>query len=288
MIGNIDNLLNLSNDIFHKKELKPVFAQISCIAQYLWDRGWAERNAGNFSINVTGYFNDKELDRLSAYPFFPLSRTYPDLANSLFLVSGTGTRMREMAKNATENVCFIYIGDSGSAYHIIVENPAGELAGPTSELPTHLSIQQQLLQKKASEKVVLHAHVTELIALTQLMPYTSEVAVNSLLWGMHPETLLFLPDGVGFIPFTLPGTDHIAMATLKGFERHKVVLWEKHGCMAVGNSISEAFDNIDILAKSAKIYFLCKSIGIEPEGLSNVQLKAIHDTLPGWFDKFMI
>ena len=279
MIGNIDNLLNLANDIFQKKELKPVFTQVGTIARYLWERGWAEKNAGNFSINVTGFFSDRELDHLSSYPFFPLSKQYPGLVRTLFLLSGTGTRMRDVVENPTEHICFVYISDSGSAYHIISENQGNTAVKPSSELATHLAIQQQLLQKKSTEKVVLHAHVTELIALTQLSPFTTEAAVNSLLWGMHPETLLFLPDGVGYIPYILPGTENIAMATVRGFEKHKVVLWEKHGCMAVGKSLSEAFDNLDILAKSARIYFQCKSTGMEPEGLSNSQLKEIRDNL---------
>ena len=277
MIGNIDNLLKLTNDIYLKKELKPVFMQIASVAKYLWDRGWAERNAGNFSINVTGYFTEKELDRLSGYPFFPLSRGYPDLPCTLFLVSGTGTRMREMAKNPAEHVCFVYISNSGSAFHIIGESAEGNSVKPTSELATHLAIQQQLIQKKAQEKVVLHAHITELIALTQLAPFKSEAAVNALLWGMHPETMLFVPDGVGFIPYTLAGTENIALETMKGLENHKVVLWEKHGCIAIHKTFPEAFDNLDILAKSAKIYFLCKSTGLDPEGLTHSQINEIRN-----------
>ena len=278
MIGNIDNLLNFSNDLFQKKELKPLLMQIAGVAQYLWDRGWAERNAGNFSINVTGFFHDKELDRFSTYPFSPLSTEYPDLVRSLFLVSGAGTRMRDMADNPVENLCFVYISDSGSAFHIIGDNHEGVHVKPTSELLTHLTIQQQLLQKKSPEKVVLHAHVTELIALTQLAPFKSEEAVNSLLWGMHPETLLFVPDGVGFVPYILAGTEHIATATRAKLENHKVVLWEKHGCLAIGKTLADAFDTLDILAKSAKIYLLCKSTGMDPEGLTPAQLQEIHST----------
>jgi rhamnulose-1-phosphate aldolase len=278
MIGNIDNLLNFTNDIYQKKELKPVFVQIADIAQHLWEHGWAERNAGNFSINITSLFHIKELERFSAYPFFPLQKRYPDLARTLFLVSGTGTRMRDMARNPVENICFVYISDSGSAFHIIDGNQEGVSIRPTSELATHLAIQQQLLQKKSPEKVILHAHVTELIALTHLAPFTTELAVNSLLWGMHPESLLFLPDGVGFIPYTLAGTETIAGATLKGFEKHKVVLWEKHGCIALGKTVSEAFDYLDIIAKSAKIYFQCKSTGMEPQGLTGEQLQEIRNS----------
>jgi len=278
MIGNIDNLLNFTNDFFQKKELKPVLLQVAEVAQYLWDRGWAERNAGNFSINITGIFHEKEFDRFSSYPFFPLSKGYPDLARTLFLVSGAGTRMRDMAGNPAENLCVVYISESGSAFHIIGNNQEGNFVKPTSELATHLAIQQQLLQKQSTEKVVLHAHVTELIALTQLAPFRSEAAVNSLLWGMHPETLLYIPEGVGFLPYTLAGTEQIAKATLTALENHKAILWEKHGCLAVGKTLANAFDTLDILAKSAKIYFLCKSTGMEPEGLTPGQLQEIRDT----------
>lgn len=230
---NIDNLLNFTNDIFQKKEIKTLLQEVSEVAQYLWDRGWAERNAGNLSVRVTSHFTDKELDRLSTYPFLPLSKSYSDLARQLFLVSATGARMRDTAKNPSANVCFVFVNESGTAYHIICPPGEENVLKPTSELLTHMGIQQMLLQKKAEERVVLHTHVLELIALTQLPQFKSEDAVNRLLWGMHPETILFVPDGVGFIPYTLPGSEKIAQATLKGLENHNVILWEKHGCMAV-------------------------------------------------------
>jgi rhamnulose-1-phosphate aldolase len=278
MTGNPDNPLSMANGIFLKRELQPLFHQVAEVAQYLWERGWAERNAGNFSINITGYFTSKECDSLQAFPLTPLAKTYPGLSRKVFIISGTGTRMRDMAKDPTENICLACINDTGSAYHIITRTDVEIPVRPTSELATHLAIQQQLVEKKATEKVIIHAHVTELVALTQLPAFTSEYAINKVLWGMHPETLLFLPDGVGFIPFTLPGSESIALATLKGFETRKVVLWEKHGCMTVGNSIAEAFDHLDLLAKSAKIYFLCRSAGTEPEGLTAAQLQEIRDS----------
>jgi rhamnulose-1-phosphate aldolase len=293
MTGNIDYAQNSTNSIFQKKELKTLFREIAEVAEYLWQRGWAERNAGNFSINVTGFFTGKELDSLAAYPLNPLTKSYPALKRKVFIISGTGTRMRDMAKNPGANICLVYMCETGSSCHIITQTDEGVPVRPTSELATHLAIQQQLVEKKATETVIIHAHVTELVALTQLPAFTSEYAINKVLWGMHPETLLFLPDGVGFIPFTLPGSESIAMATLKGFETRKVVLWEKHGCMSVGNSIAEAFDHLDLLAKSAKIYFLCRSAGTEPEGLTSAQLQEIRDSGVGSMDdynylKFMI
>jgi len=192
----------------------------------------------------------------------------------LFLVTASGSRMRKLAVEPERHVCIVSADGDGKPKVLIAEENGLK---PTSELPAHLEIQQMLIRKNAPEKAVLHTHVTELIALTQLSRFRSEDAINQMLWGMHPETMLFIPEGVGFIPYTLPGTRHIAELTRECFESHKVVLWEKHGCMAIGASIAEAFDLIDILAKSARIWFKCKSAGFEPEGLNAEQLREIKE-----------
>ena len=41
-------------------------------------------------------------------------------------------------------------------------------------------------------------------------------------------------------------------------EGHDVVLWEKHGVLAVDTDIIEAFDQIDVLNKAAQIYLLSR------------------------------
>jgi len=69
----------------------------------------------------------------------------------------------------------------------------------------------------------------------------------------------------------------LAEKALEGLKDHKVVLWEKHGCLATGGSISEAFDRIDLFSKAARIYFICKNAGIEPERLSPEQLQKVKD-----------
>jgi len=60
---------------------------------------------------------------------------------------------------------------------------------------------------------------------------------------------------------------------LKELDDYDVVMWEKHGVFAVGDDIMEAFDMVDTLSKSAKIYIDCKSMGFEPEGMSEEQMK---------------
>jgi rhamnulose-1-phosphate aldolase len=89
--------------------------------------------------------------------------------------------------------------------------------------------------------------------------------------------MVFVPKGVGFVPYTLPGTEDIAKKTIDSFANHDIVLWEKHGVFAIGETIFETFDSIDIIAKSAQIYFTCKSAGEEPEGLNDEQLNELKE-----------
>ena len=261
--------------LFEKKKIRKITGEVESVAGYLWDRGWAERNAGNMSVNVTGLVTHGELSKLPAYPFLPLNRSYPALAKMVFLVTGTGTRMRDVSSNSIENLCFIYITENGNAYHIIsaTEDP-GSLK-PTSELATHLAIHQMLVIRKRPEKAILHTHATELIALTQIRGMNSEESLNRLFHTMHPETVMYLPEGCGFIPYTLPGTESLAQATVRNFENHRVVIWEKHGCMAIGNSVADALDNIDIIVKPAKIWFMVKNTGFDPEGMTEEQIRQL-------------
>lgn len=89
---------------------------------------------------------------------------------------------------------------------------------------------------------------------------------------MHPETMIFIPAGVGFVPYLIPGTTTIGEQTVKVLENHDATLWEKHGIFATGRTPLETFDMIDLLAKSASIWFLCRSAGYDPEGLTGSQL----------------
>ena len=46
-------------------------------------------------------------------------------------------------------------------------------------------------------------------------------------------------------------------------------MWEKHGVFAVDTDVMSAFDQVDVLNKSAQIY--------EPEGMSDEQMQELSD-----------
>ena len=176
------------------------------------------------------------------------------------------------------NGSIIRITPDGSAYEIIAEQPIA----PTSELPSHLLMHNFLLSNGRKNKVVLHTHPTNLIALSHSPKWLDSAYITRTLWSMIPESRVIVPKGVGIVPYELPGSMKLAYATIKQLEKHDVVLWEKHGLLAVGEDIIECFDAIDTMAKSADIYLNARTAGFEPLGMTDEQLNelAIAFNLP--------
>jgi len=253
------------------QSLEKIIAEIADTARCLWEKGWAERNAGNISVNITGLLSGKEMEVFNNGRVCSLPADYPFLSGQVIIVTSAGSRMRDLAGNPWDHLCLLITDATGGKYTLW----PGEGRVPTSELPTHLAVHDMLVRTKSPAKALVHTHATELIALTQIRELCSTESLNNLLWTMHPETNLFVPTGLGFIPFELPGSAGIAEATVSILEDHPVALWEKHGVLATGNTASDAFDTIDLLAKSARIFFMVKSAGYEPEGLTGEQMEQL-------------
>jgi len=249
-------------------------AQIAEVARLLWDKGWAEGSGGNLSVNVTEHYSGIDMD-YRTYPMIPIKLKYEYLAGNYIFVTTKGSRMRNLANDPGSNLSLIKIAQNGNGFQVLFEDPEN-LGVPTSELPSHLAIHNFLAKIGGKEKALIHTHTNELVALSHIPELKSEKALNNILLRMHTETVFFLPDGIGYIPFEVPGSDAIAKATLNTLGDHKVLLWEKHGCLAVGENVHQAFDRIDMLAKAATIYLDVKKAGFEPELLSPDQIKRIR------------
>jgi len=232
--------------------------EISDIAYCLWQKGWAEASAGNISVNITEdlKINLKDFEK---FPVIKLSKSYTFLKNNCLVITASGSRMIDIAYGSDKYLLILYITEKANEYRLFGISPSGKLIKPefkpTTELATHLSIHNLIKKKGLQEKALLHTHCTELISLTHLKNFSNKKFLNKTLFNMHPEVRLFIPDGVGLVPYMDSGTEKIASQTLKEFEKHKIVIWEKHGCLAIGKTLTEAFDYMDIISKAAKIYF---------------------------------
>jgi len=248
--------------------------KVAEVAGYLWQKGWAERNGGNITVNITEYVDDeiKALPAISEVK--QIGVTLPHLKGCYFYCKGTNKRMRDLARWPMQNGSIIRILDDCASYVIIADNPVK----PTSELPSHLSVHNYLIGKGSTYKASVHTHPIELVALSHNKKYMEKDVATNLLWSMIPETKAFCPRGLGMIPYQLPSSVELADATIKELADYDVVFWEKHGVFAVENDVMAAFDQIDVLNKSAQIYIAAKNMGFEPEGMSDAQMKELSDT----------
>lgn len=239
------------------------------VAGYLWQKGWAERNGGNITINITEYVDDgiREMPAISEVK--QIGTTLPYLKGCYFYCKGTNKRMRDLARWPMENGSVIRILDDCASYVIIADRPVL----PTSELPSHLSVHNYLISKGSPYKASVHTHPIELIAMTHCKKYLEKDIATNLLWSMIPETKAFCPRGLGIIPYKLPSSVELADATISQLDEYDVVMWEKHGVFAVDVDVMAAFDQVDVLNKSALIYIAARNMGFEPDGMSREQMK---------------
>jgi rhamnulose-1-phosphate aldolase len=254
-------------------ENRPALAQevdrVAEVAGYLWQKGWAERNGGNITVNITE-FTDDEIRRMEPISEArPIGTVLPHLKGCYFYCKGTNKRMRDLARQPMENGSVIRILDDCANYVIIADKPVT----PTSELPSHLGVHNYLTGIGSPFKASVHTHPIELVAMTHSPKFLEKDAATRVLWSMIPETKAFCPRGLGIIPYELPSSVQLGEATIKELEDYDVVMWEKHGVFAVDYDVMQAFDQIDVLNKSALIYIAAKSMGFEPDGMTDDQMR---------------
>ncbi len=248
--------------------------ELKNVAGVLCRKGWAEANAGNYSVNVTD-----EFDRIKNDLFITgrgsLDFICKNLIGKSFLISAKGARMEDMQINPENHSCYIHISENASDYDIYHSHSSSSVQ-PTSEITSHLSLHRTLIINEIPHKAVLHTHATEFIALSHCPDIKTSEDINTIIWNMHPEANIFLKDGVAFVPYLKTGSLELAEESMKTAKSHRLILWDKHGIIAHGKSIAHCVDLIEIATKSIRIYFMCKNAGINPEGLSDEQIMQLR------------
>jgi rhamnulose-1-phosphate aldolase len=250
-----------------------VLAGAAAVARLLWERGWAERNAGNLSCDVTGLVS---IDSVTDPPLTPLGAAFPDLSGRLLLVTSAGSRMRDLATEPDSRCGVLHVAGDGAAYGVVWHGGDGVAFTPSSELASHLAIHAALRRRDSPATAVVHAHPTELLALSLDPGLGDEARFNRLLRSLHPETVVVVPSGVALVPYEMPGTLEQGTAAGRAMEEHDVAVWLKHGAVAVGEDFDSAFDLLETVNKAARLYLDCRSAGIVPQGLSDAQVEQLR------------
>ena len=217
-----------------------------------YKKGWHERNGGNLSYRI----KDEEIASIKENlnednPWLEIGTTVPNLKNEYFLVTGSGRFMMNVKEFPESNICIIKLDDTGSKFKIVW----GLIEGgrPTSELPSHLMNLEVVKRRTNGEfRIVYHCHATNVIALTFVLPLEDKVFTREL-WEMATECPVVFPEGVGVVPWMVPGGKDIAVATSKLMEKYNVAIWAHHGLFVTGPTFDLTFGLADTVEKSAEI-----------------------------------
>lgn len=174
--------------------------KIAEVAGYLWQNGWAERNGGNITVNVTAHVDDEIRQMPAISEVKQIGVTLPQLKGCYFYCKGTGKRMRDLARRPMDNGSVIRILDDCASYVIIADNAVM----PTSELPSHLTVHANLIESGSPYTATVHTHPIELVAMSHNKAFLGKDVLTKILWSMIPETKAFCPLGLGIVPYTLP------------------------------------------------------------------------------------
>ncbi len=230
-------------------------------------QGWHERNGGNLTYRIKA----SEVESIKSSLSFegewkPIGANVPGLAKEFFLVTGSGKFFRNVIEAPEESIAIIELDDKGENYRICWGLVDG--GRPTSELPSHLmnhEVKKRVTNGK--HRVIYHAHTTNIIALTFVLPLTDEAFTREL-WEMATECPVVFPSGVGVIGWMVPGGLDIAIETSKLMEKYDVAIWAHHGMFCSGEDFDITFGLMHTVEKSAEI--LVKVLSIRPNKLQTI------------------
>lgn len=234
----------------------------------------SEGAAGNISVYIGWPLDPRRK--------FPIERTLelpapmPELAGALFLVTGSGRRLREIQDDPPANLGALVI-DTGGATARLYTSPGCLFSRLTSELNSHLAVHyDQILSTGTNFHAVIHAQPPHLTYLSHIPRYQDELYLNRHLLHWQPELIINLPEGIGYVPFNIPGSAALMGRTLDKLRSHRVVLWAKHGAMARSDmSVKRASDRIEYAETAAKYEYMNLVNGEMAEGLSVEEMRSI-------------
>jgi rhamnulose-1-phosphate aldolase len=150
----------------------------------------------------------------------------------------------------------------------------------TSEFNSHLAVHyDQVLKTGTNFHALVHAQPPHLTYLSHVERYRDEKYLNTHLLRWQPETIITLPEGIGFVPFLIPGSEELMAHTVTSLQKHRIIIWGKHGVMARSDiSVKRATDRVEYAETAAKYEYLNLSTGEIGEGLSVEEIRAICST----------
>lgn len=231
--------------------------------------GWDERNGGNISYLLKEEEVGEYLDLTQVKKTIEIGFDCSELAENYFIVTGSGKYFKNVEYDPEDSLGVIRIGEDGKTVELLWGlNNDGV---PTSELPSHLMSHISRLKVDPQNRIVMHCHASHLLAMTYSHSL-NEKDFTKKLWKMSTECIVVFPEGIGVIPWIVPGTNEIGEATAKKMQEYRLVIWPHHGIYGTGKDMDETFGLIETAEKAAQIYTLVQAQGGIKQTITDEQL----------------
>jgi rhamnulose-1-phosphate aldolase len=255
-------------------ELGEVLVSIGEAGRRIAAIGASEGGAGNISVCV-GW----PLEARRQFPIteeIPLPVSAPHLVGRRIIVTGSGRRLGDIATDPAANLGVVLVNPGGQT-GTLHTSPRRLFDGLTSEWNSHLGVHDDTIARADTNfHAVMHAQPPHLVYLSHVPEYRDEAYFNRRLLRWEPETIVNLPQGVGVLPFMLPGSAQLMEANVASLRTHRVVLWGKHGVMARSDiSITRAADRIEYAETAARYEYMDLLAGQRAEGLSRDEMREV-------------
>lgn len=258
-------------------ELDDLLRSIGEAGRHVADIEASEGAAGNISVCLRWPVEPRT--RFPVVEELELPQPVPALAGASLLVTGSGRRLREIIDDPTANLACILVDEGGRTGRLYTSY-LRRFERVTSEFNSHLAVHHdQICATGTNFHAVIHAQPIHLTYLSHVRRYQDPTYLNTRLLRWQPETIVNLPEGIGFVPFLVPGSSELMAATIESLRHHRIVIWAKHGVMARSDvSIKRAADRVEYAETAAKYEYLNLSAGDAGEGLSAEEIRSICRT----------
>ena len=229
----------------------PFMVEMIRTATNMYAHGWDERNGGNISLLLDEADVAEYLDLNNVLRTIPTGFEAPELEGKYFLVTGTGKYFKNVQYAPEVNLGLVRLTDKGMKAELLWGYEDGGKF--TSEFPAHMMSHVARLRVDPQNRVVMHCHPANLLAMTYVHDL-DERAFTRTLWQMCTECIVVFPDGVNVLPWMLCGTNEIGVATAEKMATARLVVWAQHGIYGAGRDLDETFGLIETAEKAAEIY----------------------------------
>ena len=238
----------------------------------------SEGAAGNISVYLGWPVEPRR--KFPLVETIDLPQAAPELAGGTLLVTGSGRRLREIIQDPAANLGCVAV-DGGGRSGKLYTSQRRLFARLTSEFNSHLAVHQDQVRLSGTNfHAVIHAQPPHLTYLSHIARYQDEAYLNCHLLRWQPEMIVNLPEGLGYVPFQVPGSAQLMAATVESLRRHRVVVWCKHGVIARSDqSVKRAADRIEYAETGARYEYMNLVNDDRGEGLTADEIRAICQAL---------